>query len=949
MTEAFSPPPRVDEEYEKYFHTVARDINGLSENDRNVRREALKRLERSFVSKRAAPIATVGQVFVQSAHKPLLKCLADSIEKCRELALAILKDLLVTLPERDCLDVLPLVLAAIVQRFKKLPFPEESEELRLELLEFLRAVVKRFATHLAVYSHDLLDALAKALTDASPETKRVACELVAELVAALPTQRLSAAAGTKSLLQSLLANLTHQRWKVRKSTLDALRHLLMDPELLSTYLEDVLPVIHKLLADEHSQVRQTLATTLHAWLLRGIETRAEAEVDVNADNDADDDKTVRQFFTHRAQGDWESRLLYALLSLAGDDVDVVRLTEELAKAKLQQVTKLVAERKERHEVNEFVQLVDEAGLAVPEFEYALRGFPEKLNEFRIKAAPSATLSWYMRWHTPTILPRVLPQIVQWTSGLRASAARLLLVVLALAHEACLPFADSLLAYVYKAKADDDETVLSACDNAAMFLGLLDLDAVVEVAAYHLTSRSTGEDITDGERVGRTSTRSMPLTAEQDAIQAAKAGKRYVAGTDEARQAVLGVMAGFLTCATPTPGIVSKVTGVLETQLAHLPQIAAVCAEILRELKSVDAAMAKRVFGLLVRAQAVGVEVDDSMAKLASLANLTVAGLYEVHLSAYLDEVITAPLWEEDIQRQLLESLVKCSSSKVVAPEIERLLPLLAKQTDPEKAHASARADLLALVHHLLQLEEPEVREAWKTGETEEESLMIGCVMANIVVRQSLALKLMRDVLCPNAVWRTGQANQRIRKGSLVCMNLLLEAQLLSGKEVRSLINDMLPTLKNVLDDNWSPDNRLLGTLVVGGLLRAISRDEAMPDLDGELLRDVYPELLKRLDDSNDNIRQAVCKVLMVFFEILGSIPKWGDSLFQYIIKQLFIHLDDPSIEMQTAMTEVLRLAVHVQPVIFKQEAQNAAGRSCHPRACEELSRLAETIISVDEF
>jgi hypothetical protein len=743
--------------------------------------------------------------------------------------------------------------------------------------------------------------------------------------------------------------LTHQRWKVRKSTLDALRHLLADPELLSVYLEDVLPVVQKLLGDEHSQVCQTLAATLHGWLLRGIQTREEGEVDVNADNDADDDKTVRQFFTHRAQGDWESRLLYSLLSLASDDVDVVSLTEQLAVAKLERVTKLIADRKERHEVNEYVQLVDEAGLTFPEFSHPLSALPSKLKEFRITAAPSPTLSWYMRWHVPTLLPRVLPQIVQWTSGLRASAARLLLVVLALAHEACLPFADSLLAYVYKAKGDDDDTVLAACEHIAAFLGLLDLNAVVDVAAYHLTSRTIGEDVSDGDRVGRTSTRTVQLTAEQDSIQAARAGKRYTAGTDEARQAVLGVMAGFLTCATPTAGIVVKVTGVLETQLAYLPQVAAVCAELLRELKAVDAAMAKRLFGLLVRAQAVGVEVDESMARLAKLANLTVSGLYEVHLSAYLDEVITAPLWEEDIQRQLLESLVKCSSSKVVAPEIERLLPLLAKQTDPDKANPGARVDLLALVHHLLQLEETEVREAWKLGDTEEESLMIGCVMANIAVPQTLALKLMRDVLCPNAIWRTGQANQRIRKGALVCMNLVLEAQLLSGKEVRSIINDILPTLKNVLDDNWSPDNRLLGTLVLGGLLRAISRDEAMPDLDGELLRDVYPELLKRLDDSNDNIRQAVCKVLMVFFEILGSIPKWGDSLYQYITKQLFIHLDDPSIEMQTAMTEVLRLAVHVQPVIFKQEAQNAAGKSCHPRACEELSRLAETIISVDGF
>merc|ERR1719183_85036 len=535
VPETFAPASlsgKSEEEYEQFHHTVIRDINALSEKDRNVRREALKRLEKAFVSKRTASVEVIGQVFVQNAHKPLLKCLSDSIEKCRELALGILKELVNVLPERDLLDVLALLLAAIVQRFKTIPFPEQAEEIRLELLELLRAIVRRLASHLGVYSHDLLDALAKAMTDPSPETKRVGCELVADLVAALPSHRLVSAAGTKSLLSSLLQNLTHQRWKVRKATIEALRELVSDPELLGTYLEDIVPIVSKLLADEHTQVRLALAKTLHLWLLRGIKERKEAEVDVNADNSADDDKTVRQFFTHVGQGDWESRLLYTLLSLAGDDVDVVPLVEELAAAKLAKVKELAADRKSRHEVNEFVALVDEAGLEVKDMSdsHPLRMHPGMTPSFRVSAPPSPVLSWYMKHHVPTILPRVLPQIVQWTSSLRSGAARLLLVVLALAHEACLPFADSLLAYIYKAKGDDDETVLEACEHIATFLGLLDLEALVDIATYHLTTRVIGEDVTDPERVGRISTRSVALNEDQGAAKAAQAGKRFTATT-----------------------------------------------------------------------------------------------------------------------------------------------------------------------------------------------------------------------------------------------------------------------------------------------------------------------------------------------------------------------------------------------------------------------------------
>jgi len=336
-----------------------------------------------------------------------------------------------------------------------------------------------------------------------------------------------------------------------------------------------------------------------------------------------------------------------------------------------------------------------------------------------------------------------------------------------------------------------------------------------------------------------------------------------------------------------------------------------------------------------------------MQRLAALAKLTVAELYEVHLSKFLDEVQEAPLWEEDIQRQLLDSLVKCSSTRVVAQNLARILPILATQTDAHGANPTARVDLLALAHHLLSLDSDEVRAAWKTGEVEEESVMIGVACDDLEVPQTHALELMRAVLCPNAVWKSGQANQRIRKGALVCMTSVLEGKLLGGVELRAVFTEILPTLKSVLDDTWSPDNRLLGTLVVGGILRGLVAGEIHAEMEGEILREIYPELLKRLDDSNDAIRQAVCGVLQTFFEILQSVPKWGESVYVYIIKHLFVHLDDPSEDMQKAMSEVLRVAVHVHPASFLAEARTAAAKSCHPRACEELARLAETLQSVD--
>merc|ERR1719284_2025478 len=117
--------------------------------------------------------------------------------------------------------------------------------------------------------------------------------------------------------------------------------------------------------------------------------------------------------------------------------------------------------------------------------------------------------------------------------------------------------------------------------------------------------------------------------------------------------------------------------------------------------------------------------------------------------------------------------------------------------------------------------------------------------------------------------------------------------------------------------------------------------ELMSDISAEQLREVYPELLKRLDDSNDKIRVAVCEALSVFFKCLP--PKWSRSLYEYILRTLFVHLDDPNPEIQQGIYGVLEAAVHQDYATFMQEAKAASAKSSHPRLCEELVRLAESL------
>jgi len=114
-----------------------------------------------------------------------------------------------------------------------------------------------------------------------------------------------------------------------------------------------------------------------------------------------------------------------------------------------------------------------------------------------------------------------------------------------------------------------------------------------------------------------------------------------------------------------------------------------------------------------------------------------------------------------------------------------------------------------------------------------------------------------------------------------------------------------------------------------------------PVISGEQLREIYPDLLKRLDDSNDKIRVVVCDALRTFFECLPS--NWSRSIFEYILKTLFVHLDDTNTEIQRGVYTALESAMSKDAATFVREAQASAAKSVHSRQCENLARQAMSL------
>merc|ERR1712094_131078 len=181
---------------------------------------------------------------------------------------------------------------------------------------------------------------------------------------------------------------------------------------------------------------------------------------------------------------------------------------------------------------------------------------------------------------------------------------------------------------------------------------------------------------------------------------------------------------------------------------------------------------------------------------------------------------------------------------------------------------------------------------------------------------------MGAVLIPNCVWKAGQSNNKIRKGGMVCIHALLKQHLVTPAALNAAFSDLLPILKSCLDDSWSPDNRMIACLVLPCMLT-----DMQAEITAEQLREVYPEMLKRLDDSNDKIRTVVCEALSVFFKCLP--PKWSRSLYAYILMIRILKSSKPF--MESWRRPFIRILLPLQQRQKRQQRKvpiHACARSC---------------------
>ena len=94
-------------------------------------------------------------------------------------------------------------------------------------------------------------------------------------------------------------------------------------------------------------------------------------------------------------------------------------------------------------------------------------------------------------------------------------------------------------------------------------------------------------------------------------------------------------------------------------------------------------------------------------------------------------------------------------------------------------------------------------------------------------------------------------------------------------------------------------------------------------------------LIKRLDDSNDEVRMQSCKALGAFMAA-ASPGAYSGTALDYTLDQLFIHLDDPDPAIQAVVYGMVIIGSTLnKDLVWKKAHENLATHR-NTRMCDQL-------------
>lgn len=149
----------------------------------------------------------------------VLKSFCDPSEACRDVAAAIIYNFIEKLPLNDY--YLTYILPVIVRRIGCPEIVEESEEIRLTLIQLVHKILEKYkVVHLlSPFINDLTSILTKTVTDPFPKVKLEACECI---IAVTKNLQRDFHFQCESYVKPIVSNFAHQHYRVRVAAIKAI-------------------------------------------------------------------------------------------------------------------------------------------------------------------------------------------------------------------------------------------------------------------------------------------------------------------------------------------------------------------------------------------------------------------------------------------------------------------------------------------------------------------------------------------------------------------------------------------------------------------------------------------------------------------------------------------------------------------------------------------------------
>ncbi|CAB3999599.1 dynein assembly factor 5, axonemal-like, partial [Paramuricea clavata] len=490
-----------------------------------------------------------------------------------------------------------------------------------------------------------------------------------------------------------------------------------------------------------------------------------------------------------------------------------------------------------------------------------------------------------------ILPAILRDMTDWTAGTRIKAASLLYHMLYYAEDNATQHIEALLGGLYKGCRDEESSVVKEVLASAELVGQHVEPAVyLKLCLPHLTSAST--------------------TSTQQTASVLKILTATVKGTsDERIKPHLKVVCD----AVVIPDVCDTESADNQEQLLCLVEIITSksgeqCAQYSLQLFIVVLHLMS-----LQREGMFDEKIRNCLKNIA--VNLQFEGardLYKLHTKDVIEKLKESHTsWTSHSSSRLLFNTLLLNAGPVVGTLLSDIVPMVTVCLNPEK-DPELRLKFFSL---LSKLSVDSANTINSTSEFPQHSRTV-----------------LVDCIIPNLVWKAGRVAIAIRTAAISTLWAILHADLLPVETCNSTLKDLLTQIISCLDDH-SPTTRSITSQVLEKLL-TLCKDHYNVDL----LHSLYPELLKRMDDSSDEIRVFVTKTLLAFFRAFPS--DYDKDLYKLhleaMFKGLLVHLDDSSSHIQEGVLLCLKEASNISPSIMKEQVKLVQHKHRVSRYCDEL-------------